>query len=392
MKFQDLRKMLPLTDESVYLNTGWAGPTPLPVLERMNETLKTEALLGPASSEGLIFIRNFSGEAMSSLAKLIGASDTDLVLTHSTTEGVHIVLQGIDWKPGDELVTCSLEHPAISVPTKVLEERRGVRVVSVDLEPDAAYDQIISGFASSISEETRLVAISHIQFTSGLCMPVKEIAAIAHEHGAMLLVDGAQSVGHIQVDMKDLDVDFYALSGQKWLMGPTGTGSLYISPVHAQSLLPLFRSSEYEILLRKSGYDTGEVEKRPNLNKLSLVSQNPALIAGFAEALKITLETGMAVVEDRIRALADQLRTLLATVPDAKLLGPAHASTASGLVTIELGSWKPDSLVDALYGKFKITGRVVHNPDGVRFSTAYFNTQEELQFLADALRELADTV
>jgi L-cysteine/cystine lyase len=350
----------------------------------MNEVSKTEALLGPASPEGLAFTRNFNRDALRSLAMLIGAEDNDLVLTHSTTEGVNIVLQGIDWKSGDELLTCSLEHPAISVPTKVLEERRGVRIVSVDLDPDASYDQIISGFASYISKKTRLIAISHIQFTSGLCMPVKEIAEIAHAYGAMLLVDGAQSVGHIQVDVKDLEVDFYALSGQKWLMGPTGTGSLYVSPVHAQTLLPLFRSN--------SGYGNEEAEKRSDLSKLSLVSQNPALVAGFAEALKITLETGMAVVEERIRFLADQLRTLLTTVPDAKLLGPTQISTASGLVTIGLGNWQPDRLVDALYGKFKITGRVVHNPDGVRFSTAYFNTQEELEFLVESLQELADTI
>jgi selenocysteine lyase/cysteine desulfurase len=128
--------------------------------------------------------------------------------------------------------------------------------------------------------------------------------------------------------------------------------------------------------------------RRSPLAPLALVSHSPGLVSGFAEAVGIALETGMENVERRALALGDLLRENLAAVPGCSLLGPRASGAACGLVTVELEGWPPAGLVEALAQRFRIVARVVHNPDGVRFSTAYFNTEDEIGQVAQALSEL----
>ena len=380
MDVQELRGLLPITQEWVYLNTGWAGPTPTRVLRRMAGVLEREALLGPASPQGLAFTRALVDEARAAAARLVGARSEEMLLTHSTTEGVNVVLHGTAWNEGDELVTCTLEHPAIAVPAQVLAERHGVNVAPAVVPPDASADQAASAVAAVITPKTRLVALSHIQFTCGLRMPVRQIVQAAHERGVPVLVDGAQSVGHVQVDVRELGCDFYAFSGQKWLMGPVGAGALYVRADRASTLQPMFVSSQR---VRDGG------EGRSPLAHLSLVSQNPGLTAGFAEAASMALEMGMAAIEQRALALGETLRQRLSGVPGCQVLGPQASDTACGLTTVGLDGWTPDGLAEALERQFRIIARVVRNPAGVRFSTAYFNTEGEVERVAGALGELA---
>ena len=380
MNVQELRDLLPITRGWAYLNTGWAGPTPTRVLRRIAEVLDQEAVLGPASPQGLAFTRKFAEEARKAVAQLVGASAEEIALTHSTTEGVNAVLHGLDWKPGDELLTCTLEHPAIAGPAQVLAERHGVHVVPAAIAPQATQDEALASIAGAITAHTRLVSLSHIQFTCGLLMPIKEIAQAAHERGVPVLVDGAQSVGHIRVDMRELDCDFYAFSGQKWLMGPVGTGALYVHSDRASMLRPLFVSAQRA---------QERSESRPPLANLSLVSQSPGLVAGFAEAVSIALETGVDVIEQQVLGLGDLLRQQLGAVPGCQVLGPQSPGAACGLVTMGLDGWPPNELAEALEQRFRVIARLVHNPDGVRFSTAYFNTEAELAQVSQAVSELA---
>ena len=379
MDVQQLRDSLPITRDTVYLNTGFAGPTPLRVLRRMAETLEQEALLGPASPAGLAFVRQLADGARAAVAELLGASPDEVAITHSTTEGVNVVLHGIGWQPGDELVTSTLEHPAITVPAQVLAERRGVRVVPADISPQASPEEMLSAVRAAITPRTRLVALSHIQFTCGLRMPIKEIAGIAHENGVPVLVDGAQSVGQIRVNVEELGCDFYALSGQKWLMGPVGTGALYARRDRWSMVEPLFTTTQRA---------AESAARRSPLAHLALVSHSPGLVSGFAEAVRVALETGIEHVERHALALGGLLRKNVAAIPGCHVLGPGAAECACGLVTVGLEGWTPTDLVEALRQRFRIVARVVHDPDGVRFSTAYFNTEDEMGQVASALESL----
>jgi len=381
MNVDQLRDLLPVTRDFVYMNTGWAGPTPSSVLRRIAETLEIEARDGPASARGMEFTHGLQDEARAAISAFLGADDEDVILTHSTREGVNVVVYGMDWKPGDELLICDLEHPALTVPGDVLAQRMGVKVVSANIPPLATQAEALSAVASALTEKTKLVALSHIQFTCGLRMPIKEIAIAAHKMDIPVLVDGAQSVGHVGVNMKNLDCDFYALSGQKWLMGPNGTGALYMSKERRDMLEPIFNTNELEA--------NRHTERSP-LARFSLVSQSPSLLAGFLESVRIATDIGIGQIEERAMSLADLLRERVSPIEGCDLLSPTSPESACGLVTIGLDDWPPADLVTALQERFNIVGRVVRDPAGVRFSTHFFNTEHEVDLVADALVRLID--
>ena len=379
MNVDQLRELLPVTRDFVYMNTGWAGPTPTSVLNRMAETLEQEAQEGPASARGIAFSRGIQDEARAAISVLLGADEEDVILTHSTREGVNVVIYGIDWQPGDELLICDLEHPALTLPADVVAQRTGVKVNSVNIPPLSTQSEAFRAVASALNEKTKLVALSHIQYTCGLRMPIKEIAAAAREMGIPVLVDGAQSVGQVDVNVKDLGCDFYALSGQKWLMGPGGTGALYVSKERRDMLEPLFTTNELEA--------NRQAERLP-LARFSIVSQSPGLLAGFLESVRISADIGIRQIERRAMGLADLLRERVSPIEGCDLLSPTSPESACGLVTVGLEDWPPADLVTTLQERFKIVARAVRDPAGVRFSTHFFNTEHEVDLVAEALVRL----
>lgn len=381
MNVDQLRELLPVTRDFIYMNTGWAGPTPTSVLSRIAETLEKEAALGPASARGVAFAHDVQDQARAAVAALVNADEEDMTLTHSTREGVNVVLYGMDWQPGDELLICDLEHPALTSPANVLAERMGVKVISLSIPPLSQPDEVLKLVTAALSESTKLVALSHIQYTCGLRMPIKEITSAAHEMGIPVLVDGAQSFGQVEVDMKDLECDFYALSGQKWLMGPVGTGALYVRRERRGMLEPLFSTNALE-----TGRES--TQRRP-LARFALVSQSPGISAGFAEAVRLATDTGIRRIEQRAMTLSNLLRERAAPIGGCNLLSPTSPESACGLVTVSLDEWPAEELVTTLQDRFGIVGRTVHGPDGVRFSTHFFNTESEVEKVAETLEKLA---
>ena len=381
MNTDQLRELLPVTQDYIYMNTGWAGPTPTTVLRRIAETLEQESAVGPASARGVALGREVNRQAVEAVASLLSVEEEDVALTHSTREGVNVVIYGMDWQPGDELLICDLEHPALTSPANVLAQRMGVHVNSVEIPPLSEPEEVLRLVKSAMSDRTKLVALSHIQFTCGLRMPIGEITEAAHSMGIPVLVDGAQSFGHVEVNLNDLGCDFYAVSGQKWLMGPVGTGALYVGREHRDMLEPLFSTNALEA--------SRENSRRGHLGRFSMVSNNPGLTAGFAESLKLVAEIGISRIEQRAMSLADSLRGRVARMDGANLLSPTHKGSACGLVTVGLDGWPPEELVAALQERFGIVGRTVHGPDGVRFSAHFFNTTSEVEKVADTLEWLA---
>ena len=379
MNVEQLRDNLPVTKDMVYMNTGWSGPMPVPVLNRIRDILEQEAEGGPASIKGLALTRGLQDEARAALGALVNADPDDLLLTHSTREGLDVVIYGMEWQPGDELLICDLEHPALTSPGDVLAQRNGVVVKNPNISYTAQQGEILETIAAAITPNTKLVALSHIQYTCGLRMPIKEIARASHERGAPLLVDGAQSVGHIEVDLADLGADYYALPGQKWLLGPNGTGALYVDPARRDGLEPLFSTNELE---------AGRAYERSPLARFNLVSQNPGLIAGLSECARIASEIGIDAIEERAMLLSDLMRAEAASIDGCTLLSPTSHESACGLVTVSLEGWPPGDLVAVLQERFSIVGRTVRDPDGIRFSAHFFNTEREVEQVVNALKQL----
>ena len=218
MTYEEGRALFPVLDRFAYLNAGTLGPLARPTLAAIDERARfdqDQGRGGRAWFESVLLLRAAVRER---LASVIGATSERLALTSSTTDGCNIVLRGLGLAPDDEVVTTDSEHPGLLLPLHVSGAR--VRVAEVAGRPTAeALDRI----TACIGPRTRLLALSHVLWTTGQVMPVHELK---QETGLAILVDGAQSVGAMPVDVGELD--FYTVSGQKWLCGPEPLGGLYV--------------------------------------------------------------------------------------------------------------------------------------------------------------------
>ena len=384
MDFAELRDLIPATKNVIYMNTGFTGPDPTPVVDRIRDHLQREALAGPASIEGLTLVREATADAQEQAALLLNAGPDEVVLTHGTTEGCHTVLHGLKWSPGDQIVTCSLEHNALANATAVIEERHGVEVVRVETPPNASKQQLLDLFGAAITPKTKVVAISHVQYTCGLRLPVPEITAMAHGAGALVLIDGAQTGGTADVDVHSLGIDFYAISGQKWLLGPNATGALYVHRQHFRTIDPLFQT--HAIADKRAQRAETDVLANP-LGRFRLTSHNPPMLGGFAEAIKLARAVGLPQIEQRSLEIAGRLRAGLRSLEGCSLTGPSDPGSQSSLVSVAVDGWEPAQLVEDLWTKHHISVRAVNNPPAVRFSCAAWNTEEEVDRVLEAMSE-----
>lgn len=386
MDVQRLRGEIPALSKMVYLNSGWSGPSPKRVIEAVTARLVFENEEGPTSRPILDSRNEIKDKARQAFARLLGATAEEIVLTDNTTDGLNIVLNGLPWRAGDQLVTTSLEHGSGLVPSYYLARRRGVEVRIVELSAGDDAERVLAKFHKAITSRTKLLVISHIMYRNGLALPLKEIQQLAHSAGARVLVDAAQSMGHIPLDMDGMECDYYAAPAHKWLLGPDGVGALYIR----KELIPEVEPAKMAGAAALS-YDTqGNME--PNVEtvrKYELTTQSAPLLAGATAAADLFQEMGMEVVWDRIKYLSARLRESLLKLPTVSLTSPLNGALASGLVSFCIEGRDPRETTEALWQRYRIVARSVNEPPGVRFSVHCFNTEEEMDRTAEAVGELA---
>ncbi|MFZ2422508.1 MAG: aminotransferase class V-fold PLP-dependent enzyme, partial [Anaerolineae bacterium] len=239
LTLDQIRQELPAVQRAVYLNTGSNGPLPRAAAVAMAEAAARELNEGRIVPTAWQVFSETKIRLREDFAALLHAPPTSVALTHSTTEGVNLALWGLNWQAGDEVITTTLEHPGVTVPLTLLRQRAGVTVRFAEVGLGQA-ERVLDALSRAFTRRTRLVALSHVSYSSGAVFPLAEIVELAHRHGAWVLVDAAQSLGAIPVDVTALGVDFYACSGQKWLCGPEGAGALYVHPDRFDDLLPAF--------------------------------------------------------------------------------------------------------------------------------------------------------
>ena len=205
------------TNDCAFLNTGSSGPPPDYVLKAIREA--DDLCSGPAYLEGFgLFVHQaeMNSRAREAAARLVGADD--VALTQNTTHGMNLGVGSIDWREGDEVVSVTTEHPGCLVPLHNLKHRFGAKIGLIS--PPVTPEKI----ETSLTPRTRLIALSHVDWTNGEVLPLREICAVAREREVLTLVDGAQSAPHLAIDVSELACDFFACSGHK-LYGPTGIGA-----------------------------------------------------------------------------------------------------------------------------------------------------------------------
>jgi len=385
MSLTALRDSIRATRDVTYMNTGFTGPSPQPVLDRVREVMEKEASVGPASVEGLQQTRQIGEEARQVVASLLNAEVDEVAVTHGTTEGLNIAIYGLNWQPGDEFVTCNLEHPALATPANVLEER-GVTVKRVEVPANAGSGEALELLSAAMTQKTKMVALSHVQYSCGLKLPARQLIDAAHRVGALIALDGAQTGGQLNIDVKALGVDVYSISGQKWMLGPNATGAVYISARHQRTIAPLF--STHAVADARAMPADGPGGGNPMM-RFRIASQSPALTAGFTTAIKLLQDIGLDEVEAHCLALGQRLREGAASIPGCGVTGPSTADASCGLSAVTVEGWEPRQLVDAMWERWRIAVRAVNFPPAIRFSTAPFNTAEEVDKALQALKTLA---
>ena len=387
--WEALRQQFPMIGDLIYLDNAATSFAPERVLAAMDEfERRYRANVGRGVHRLTRIASQKYWHAHEKVADLINGSSGTTVFVKNTTEAVTMIARGLDWQPGDTIVTTILEHHSNLLPWRALQER-GVTVRTVGLTPDLTLD--MDAFAGVMDDSVRLVAVTQASNVTGTIVPVKEISALCRRYGALLSVDAAQSVPRMPVDVADLGVDFLSFSGHK-MCGPTGTGVLWMKePV----LEPLFLGGGMVEHVTDDGFTLAD-----GFHKYEAGTPNISGGIGLGEAAGFLREIGMQQIEDRERALCTRLIEHLSRIPGVRLYTPDDPSQRIGVVSFTIDGIPPHEAAAYLDEEGGIMVRsgmhcaeplmqYLGCPEGtIRASIAFYTTESEVDTFAATIREL----
>ncbi|MGQ9630905.1 MAG: aminotransferase class V-fold PLP-dependent enzyme [bacterium] len=380
MEIEEIRSHFPAVLNNIYMNTGSYGPLSLEVEGALRNWISQQVERGSANPKFLRDLMASRSRTRGKLAEMIGAKADEITLTRSTTEGMSLVARGFRWREGDEVITSNLEYPSGIVPWLYLQKEEGIRVRVVDL---LDHGDVAGRVRDAITSRTRLICLSHITYNTGEILPVEEVAEVARLRGIPFLVDGAQAVGHISVDVKAIGCDFYSFPGHKWLLGPIGTGALYGRAEMMERLTPLeFGSGSVE------EYDLREkLRLKSPPHRFEAGSGNFVDFAGLEASLDFLARFDRRFIWERIHNLAGLLRESVKKIPKVKLISPEGWGSC-GFVSLGFDDRDPEEVVKKLGESISLISRSVPSPKAMRLSVHFFNTEGEVEEVARSLREL----
>ena len=372
-------------------NAATSFPKPESVYRAMDQFLRTAGANPGRSGHGMAVEADRAiARARARLARLLNAPRPEQVVwTANCTEALNLALKGV-LRPGDRVVTTALEHNAMARPLRGLE-RRGVEVVRVPC-PVGRFD--LPAFLEQIRPGTRMVALTHASNVTGEALPVGEVGAACRRVGALLLADLAQTAGTLPVDVRAMHIDLAAMPGHKALLGPPGTGALYVG--EGIRITPL----------REGGTGSAserDVQPEELPEALESGTVNSVGIAGLGAGIEWLEQTGIETIHAREMALFQQLWQGLAEVPNVTLYGPLPGEERVAVLSCTLAGWEPSDAAAVLDQNFNIQCRPglhcapwAHESLGslpagtIRFSPGYFNTEDEVSGVVEAVREMSN--
>ncbi|MGD8726403.1 MAG: aminotransferase class V-fold PLP-dependent enzyme [Gemmatimonadales bacterium] len=378
-RWQAVREQFLLEPGYAYLNTAGLGPSPLPVVEMVDTSWRE---LERRSETG----HGRRAEVREAMCRFLGCSEDELAFTRSATEGMNLVARGISLEPGSQVLMTTHEHPGGAMPWLALAEDRDISIATFD--PGLDGESLVERLTAALTPQTRVVMVCHVTCTVGAVLPVKEIAELCRARGIVSVIDGAQAPGQLPVDLHALGCDFYVASGHKWLLGPKGTGFLYVR----DEMLDRWKPS-YVGAYSDSGFDlaAGRFERLRPASASEYGTRNTPLLLGFGAALEFISTIGIDRVTARGATLAQRLRRHLESIDGVELLTPATPGTSAAIVTFRLptSGGDPWDWCNLLRREHDFRLRPVGEAGlmAVRASTHVFNTEEQVDRLADVLRE-----
>jgi cysteine desulfurase / selenocysteine lyase len=387
----DIRADFPLLASVCYLDSAATSLSPEPVLDAM---LEYEHTCRANSGRGVHRLAQQASQkyrdAHQKVKKFIHADEGDLVFTRNSTEAINTVASGLPWQNGDEVITTLLEHHSNLLPWMRLRDRQGIDLRLLTPARDGSLDP--AALEEAITKKTRLVAVTHASNVLGNVVPVREFAKICHDYGALLLVDGSQSVPHIPVDIKQLGCDYLCFSGHK-MLGPTGTGVLFMKIPDLEPLLVGGGSIEQ---VTAAGYTlTGGYER------YEAGTPNISGAIGLGRAVSYLEALGMEDIQRHEQELTRRILEGLAGIGNVQVFGPGPADDRIGVISFTIRGLNPHDVAVMLDGEADIMVRSGHHccmplmqhlglADGtVRASLHCYNTIEDADLLVNAVRKIA---
>jgi L-cysteine/cystine lyase len=383
-KLAAVRAALPSLGAGIQLNTGSVGPLPAETAAAMAEMADLERDRGRADFPYYLELVQRIDEARAGVAAVLGADLDEIALTHATTDGMNTGTWSLDWAPGDVAVTTTHEHAGGLGPLYALQQRLGVVLRFAEFDGSASEAEVLAAFDRAIVPGTRLVSTSHVLWTTGMVMPIERIAALAHERGAIVIVDGAQAAGAMPVRVGDLGVEMYSLPAQKWLLGPEGMGALWVRRDWIPNLRPTFASH-----FSFASYDSqGGYELFPDARRFQASPYHRPSVVGMGRSIGwLTMFVGLEFVHRRGLAMARLAADRLAAIPNVTLLTPRDRMAT--LVSFRIGGWPAQEALDELGARTFAIARTLPLVDALRISVGFWTTEPELEQFLDGVRLLA---
>ena len=380
--FAEVRRHFLIPEGVAYANTGTLGASPREVVDALTSGLqRLESQLADwpyerPEGEPLTGYQPLV-EARTAVGRTVNAAAEEVALTQNATMGMNFIAGGLDLAAGDEVVSTDQEHVGGICPWRLQAKRRGVVVKELALGPALAEgpEAVLKLFAQALTPRTRVLMVSHITSSLGIRLPVRELCALARERGALSVIDGAQAVGQIRVDVKELGCDAYVASPHKWLLAPKGTGFLYVRRDAQDKVWTTLASAAFED--REKGsfrfmqYGTGSVP----------------LVEGLLAALRFVDTLGLERIERWDAALTKRLREGLARIPSVKLASPADPRLGAAITTFRVQGVGAKALQDALWAR-RVRVRSQGDEKGVRLSAHLYLGPADIDTVLEVVRSL----
>jgi len=393
MNFAEIKTDFPILKDIIYMDSASTSLTPEPVLNAVSKYYREyNANVGRGVHRLSQIASQKYKDAHRKVADFIGANEGEVIFTKNTTEAINTVASGLKWKTGDKVVTTLLEHHSNFLPWLRLKSFG----VALDIvKPDKNGKFNVLDFEEMIDDKTRLVAVTHVSNVLGTITPIEEISAICKKKNALLLVDGAQSVPHIHVDVRKLGCNFLCFSGHK-MLGPTGTGVLWMKEDLFDELEPLTFGGG---MIEDVSFD--DYELTSGYERFEAGTPNIAGGIGLGRAIDYLKKIGMDKIKDHEAKLTERLLEGLLEIRRVEIYGSLNLKERIGVVSFNIKDLNPHDVALMLDEASNIMVRSGHHcciplmkyfglkEGAVRVSFYLYNTEEEVDTFLETVKEIA---
>jgi selenocysteine lyase/cysteine desulfurase len=362
-----IHKEFKLRDDITYLNHAGVSPWPVRTLEAVKVFAEENAVQG--SLRYLEWMKVETALRIKAKQIINAPSKDDIAFLKNTSEALSAVAYGLDWKQGDNIVSSNEEFPSNRIVWESLS-RKGVEFREADLNTGPSPEDALF---SLVDVNTKLITVSSIQFSTGLCMDLKRIGEFCKSHGILFCVDAIQSIGAVQFDVQQIHADFVMADGHKWMLGPEGLAVFYSTPEGRDRLkLKQYGWHMTEVM---GDFDRRDWTAAESARRFECGSPNMLCIHALDASLSLLLEAGMEQIEQEVLKRSSYLIDQINSTPELKLITPSEHNRNGGIVTFSHGSINSTVLYEYLMSR-----NVICAPrcGGIRFSPHFYTPYEHI--------------